>query len=454
MERKRRSFLATMGAAGMSAFVAGCSSGGESNDGPESTDTDTTTTEESTTEQTTEEPTTEPTTTESGPVVTPPDEPPRSASNIDPNDGFAQMAPWLEEEDVEIRRVTESDLNLEDFTLKLIGTEPRVVVFETSGTINLGGGTFTIGNDKLWIAGQTAPSPGITLTHGTLKIEANDCVVQHIRVRPGDGADATPGSADSIFVQDEFENNVVDHCSASWSMDEVLSVGYNTNNTTVSNCLVAEPLNDSLHPKGPHGYNSLIGDNSENVTLAGNVWAHSTDRNPRLKEGNKSVVANNFVHHYYDGCVVGDGDGEPLNQTSIVGNIYRQPQTGLPAVRAFGDEGPEVYLEDNIVSGGVPEADDRLIKLEEPPLWPEDLTAMDAADVASHNLANAGARPADRSEHDERILEMIRNGEGHVIDSQEDVGGYPDLEVNTRPLTVPDSNRRAWLRQHALEVEQ
>lgn len=450
MTRDRRSFLATMGTAGVSAFVAGCTSGSDSNDGSGPTDTDTTTTEEDTPGETTAEPTT----TESTPVVTPPDEPPRSASQIDPNDGFAQMAPWLENEDVEIRRVTESDLNLHDFTRKLIGTKPRVVVFETSGTVDLGGRAFTIGNDNLWIAGQTAPSPGITLIRGTLKIEANNCVVQHIRVRPGDGADATPGSTDAIFVQDEFENNVVDHCSASWSMDEVLSVGFRTNQNTVSNCLVAEPLNDSLHPKGPHGYNSLIGDNSKNVTLAGNVWANSTDRNPRLKEGNESVVANNFIHYYSDGCVMGDSDGEPITRASVVGNVYQKPQTGLPAIRAFGDNPAEVYVEDNIVEGGVAETDDTLRKLDERPLWPDDLETMDAADVTSHNLANAGARPADRSDHDERILDTIRNDEGHVIDSQDEVGGYPDLEVNTRPLTVPDSNRRAWLRQHALEVEQ
>ncbi|WP_435366107.1 hypothetical protein [Haloarchaeobius sp. DYHT-AS-18] len=432
--------------AGVSTFVAGCNSNSGQTDGSETTDTDTATT--------TGEPTTTSTTTETEPVVTPPDEPPRSASQIDPNDGFAEMAPWVDGEDVEIRRVTESDLNLPDFTRKVIGTKPRVVVFETSGTVDLGGRAFTIGNDNLWIAGQTAPSPGITLTHGTLKIEANNCVIQHIRVRPGDGADATPGSTDAIFIQDGFENNVVDHCSASWSMDEALSVGFQTNNNTVTNCLVAEPLDDSLHPKGPHGYNSLIGDNSKNVTLAGNVWANSTDRNPRLKEGNESVVANNFIHHYYDGCVMGDPDGQPITSASVVGNVYQQPQTGLPAIRAFGDNPAEVYLEDNIVKGGVSTAGGALKKLDERPLWPDDLTAMDAADVPSHNLANAGARPADRSEHDVRIVNMIKNGEGHVIDSQEEVGGYPELERNTRPLTVPDSNLRAWLRQHALEVEQ
>ncbi|WP_435321020.1 hypothetical protein [Haloarchaeobius sp. TZWSO28] len=432
--------------AGVSTFVAGCSSNSEQTDGSETTGTDTTTK--------TEEPTTTSTTTETEPVVTPPDEPPRSASKIDPNDGFAEMAPWVDGEDVEIRRITESDLNLRDFTRKVIGTKPRVIVFETSGTVDLGGRAFTIGNDNIWIAGQTAPSPGITLTHGTLKVEANNCVIQHIRVRPGDGADATPGSTDAIFIQDGFENNVVDHCSASWSMDEALSVGFQTNNNTVSNCLVAEPLDDSLHPKGPHGYNSLIGDNSKNVTLAGNVWANSTDRNPRLKEGNESVVANNFIHHYYDGCVMGDPDGQPITSASVVGNVYQQPQTGLPAIRAFGDNPAEVYLEDNIVKGDVSTAGGALKKLDERPLWPDDLTAMDAADVPSHNLANAGARPADRSEHDERIVNMIKNGEGHVIDSQEEVGGYPELERNTRPLTVPDSNLRAWLRQHALEVEQ
>lgn len=454
MTRKRRAFLASIGLAGASTLLAGCSGNETTTSEPQDTPTETT---ETPTETTTETPTETATATETetGPAVTPPEEPPRSASQIDPDDGFAEMAPWLEEEaeDVEIRHVTQEDLDRRSFIKKMMGPGPRVVVFDTSGTIDLEGETLSINNGKLWIAGQTAPSPGITFTHGSLKIEGDDCVIQHVRVRPGDGADSTPDSMDSIFTQDEFNNSVVDHCSVSWSLDENMSVGYDSNNTTVTNCLVAEPLDDSLHSKGPHGYNSLIGDNSDNVTLAGNVYANATDRNPRLKEGNQSVVVNNLVHHYEDGCMMNDDDGQPVTRASFIGNVYDRPQSDKPAIFAFGDEGPEAYLEDNDVRGGVPTVDDVVIQLEDPPLWPDDLEPMSSGDVKEHNLKHAGARPADRTEHDQRIVEMIRNGEGHVIDSQEEVGGYPELEENTHELTVPDSNLRAWLRQHARRVE-
>ncbi len=429
MTPNRRTFLKT-GIAGLGTALAGCTGGNSSTE---------TTTEEPTT---TGKSTTEESTTESTSSV--PDEPPRSASQFDPSDGFAEMAPWLDD-DTPVFRVTEPTPR--SFLKALAGDPgPRVVVFETSGTIDLEGMWISIQNPKVWIAGQTAPSPGITFVRGRFTIDTDDVIVQHIRVRPGDeGANGSADSMDSIQTRDGSRNNIVDHCSASWSTDEVLSVGYDTTNTTVSNCLVAEPLEDSLHPKGPHGYSSLIGNNAENVTMAGNVYAHTTDRNPRLKEGTRSVQANNLIHYYEDGCWL-----DPNTQASIVGNHYRLPNSGKANI--FGDG--EAYIEDNLNEGSVPMVDSGISKLDERPLWPENLETLSAEETFEHNMANAGARPADRTEHDERILGMIQNGVGHLIDSQEEVGGYPELEENTHELDVPDSNLRAWLRQKALEVEQ
>ncbi|WP_222912943.1 pectate lyase [Natrinema sp. SYSU A 869] len=369
---------------------------------------------------------------------------PRSASHVDLADGFADPAPWLDD-DTPVIKVTEPTRRQLSAAVSVDG--PRLVVFETSGVIDLEEQRLTVTNDELYLAGQTAPSPGITLVQGDLWINANDCVVQHLRVRPGD-ANLTADSdwePDGIRTGDGTENNVIDHCTATWGVDENLSVGYDTENTTVSNCLIAEPLQDATHHKGDHGYGSLIGNDSETVTLAGNVWAHNYDRNPRLKEGTRTVVANNLVYHYRDGIWM-----DPDTAASIEGNVFRRPVSDQPNV--FGDG--HAYTADNVLEGGDnPMVGDGITRLDSRPLWPADLEVLDSEDVVEHNLENAGARPADRTDHDERVLEQLTTGGGSYIDSQSAVGGYPDLAVNRQRLNVPQNGTHAWLRSNARTVE-
>ncbi|WP_276255960.1 pectate lyase [Halomontanus rarus] len=370
---------------------------------------------------------------------------PESNSRFDPDDGFSELAPWLDD-DTPI--VTVSEPTREALATATGVDGPRVVAFETSGTIDLGAEDLNVRNDECWIAGQTAPSPGITLIRGGLWLYGNDCVVQHVRVRPGDAGQGTGWQPDAIEMADDTENNIVDHCTGTWSVDENINVGYDTTDCTISNCLVAEPLNDATHEKGPHGYNSIVGDGATNVSLMGNVWALGTDRNPRLKSGTETVVVNNFVHHFGDGMWA-----DPDTSHSIVGNVFEDAQTEQPHVVMKDGSGATVYAEDNVGDGDNQIVDDAISLVDSPPLWPEALEPMAAGEVRGHNLENAGARPADRTAHDERIVDHVRNGGGGVIDSQDDVGGYPDLEENTRELDEPERGLRAWLRERALAVE-
>ncbi|WP_123539119.1 DUF1349 domain-containing protein [Halosimplex salinum] len=368
---------------------------------------------------------------------------PRSAAAIDPSDGFAEMASWLDD-DTPVIVIDEPSVPKLKTAFNVNG--PRVVAFETSGTFDLDQSHLAIPYDECWVAGQTAPSPGITLIRGGIQINGDDCVVQHVRARPGDVGLEETWQNDPIRTADGSENNVVDHCTATWSTDENLSVGYDTDGTTVTNCLVAEPLHDSIHPKGPHGYNSLIGNNAKNVTLAGNVWAFVTDRNPRLKQGTETAVVNNLIHHHSDGMWA-----DPDTRHSIVGNVFEDPQSGKPNVFGQG----EVAAEDNVQNddADVPMIGDDVAQLDSRPLFPSELTPIASGETKAHNLENAGARPADRTDHDRRIVSNIRNGEGGVIDSQEEVGGYPDLAENTDEISVPDSGLRVWLREEAHAVE-
>ncbi|WP_192815223.1 MULTISPECIES: pectate lyase [unclassified Haloferax] len=374
---------------------------------------------------------------------------PDSASQFGPSDGFAEAAPWLDDDTPVIviteptRRQLEKAVTVDD---------ERLVVFETSGTVDLGVRDLPIPYDKCYIAGQTAPSPGVTLVRGRVNVAASDCVLQHVRVRLGDAGIEEPTedwALDTVNTADETENNVIDHVSASWSVDECLSVGYETADTTVSNCLVAEALDDSVHPKGEHGYGSLIGNDATNVAMLGNVWAFNTDRHPRLKEGTESVVVNNVMYDFEDGTWL-----DPDTEASIVGNAYRKPNSDKANV--FTEDGVDTataYLEDNVTDDDVPMVDENVTVVDERPLWPDGLAAMPSDRTFEHNLEHVGARPADRTATDERILEHVELGASYLVDSQKQVGGYPDLPVNSHELNVPNGGTRPWLRSWSRRVE-
>ncbi len=372
---------------------------------------------------------------------------PESAAHHDMADGFADPAPWLND-GTPIIKIREASLDALKRAISVNG--PRVIVFETSGVIDLEGGV-NLSFPECYIAGQTAPSPGITFTGGQFTVAANDCVIQHIRSRPGDDGRAKGSGWEKgcIDTADGTENNVIDHCSVSWATDENIGIGYRSNNTTVSNCLIAEPLNDSTHSKGPHGFSLILGDNSKNVSVMGNTLAFTTDRNPRMKEGNEAVVVNNLIHYFSDGGWMSDADGEPRNAASIIGNVYEKPQTNQAHIFGIGD----LYEEDNVNDTDNPTVGSELTLVDSRPLYPESMTAMAGSETKSHNLDNAGARPADRSRVDQRIIENLRNGEGGVIDSQEEVGGYPALFENKTDLDIPETGVRQYLREQALAVE-
>ena len=100
----------------------------------------------------------------------------------------------------------------------------RIIVFEVGGVIDLEKQTITISNPHLTIAGQTAPSPGITLIRGGIDVKTNDVIIQHLRIRPGDNGEARgSGFAEDSVSTASAHNLIVDHCSLTWAVDENLS---------------------------------------------------------------------------------------------------------------------------------------------------------------------------------------------------------------------------------------
>ncbi|MDS0300611.1 hypothetical protein NDI76_17820 [Halogeometricum sp. S1BR25-6] len=365
-----------------------------------------------------------------------------AGSYFDPDDGFANAASWLDD-DTPVYAVTEP--TREAFEAAVNRSGPRVVVFETSGTIDLGAERLTVDEDELYLAGQTAPSPGITLIRGGLWVDADDCLLRHVRVRPGDAGQDDGWIPDGVRTADGTENNVVDHCSITWAVDENGSPGYDSRRTTYSNCIMAEGLADATHPKGTHSYGSLVGDGSEKVALYGNIWAHNIGRNPRLKAETRSAVVNNVMYHYDEAVNLDDS-----TVASLVGNSFLRVDEGDYNVEGGG----EVYGENNTTDPETPMYGPDVTLLDDTPLWPDGLSPLSAADAERHALAYAGARPADRTYHDRRVVSDVRNFDGEFIDSQSAVGGYPDLAENSRDLHVPNGGLRRWLESHAIRVEQ
>lgn len=324
---------------------------------------------------------------------------------------------------------------------------PRLVVFEVGGVIDLSGHSLIVTNPHLTIAGQTAPDPGITIIRGGVTIETHDVVVEHIAVRPGDGAKGAPDALGAHRGSAGLDHVVFDHCSATWAIDENLSASgpgdvdslkdadATAHDITIHDCLIAEGLAHATHPKGSHSMGTLIHDGVRNVVIEGCLYAHNNERNPRLKGGSTARVIGNVMYNWGSACVgVGRRGNRRILQPAEVTLIGNVAIAGLDtrdrALVKNVDPGARVTLRDNVV---VVTALPRNAAV-----WAN----------AARVLRSAGSRPARRDPIDARIIRSVIDGTGRIIDSQDQVGGYPIRPRTQRALVVPDGveERRRWLK--------
>lgn len=189
---------------------------------------------------------------------------------------------------------------------------PRIVVFEVGGVIDLHRTTLTITEPYLTIAGQTAPSPGITLIKTGIDVKTHDVIIRHIRVRTGaDGQPKRSGWEADAFSTVAAKDVVIDHNTFTWAIDENMSASgprfdganlaewreHTSRNVTFSNNLAAEGLADSSHPKGEHSKGSLIHDNTTGIVFYRNIWAHNVERHPLVKGGAQVLMVNNLIYN-------------------------------------------------------------------------------------------------------------------------------------------------------------
>lgn len=327
---------------------------------------------------------------------------------------------------------------------------PRTVVFDIGGTIRLTA-PLRIRRGQITIAGQTAPGGGVTLRDQPLIIAADDVVVRHLRSRLGDESGV---EADAVSIE-RGRRIILDHVSASWSVDETLSAGSRYDpperglyDVTVQWSVISESLNASGHAKGEHGYGSLVrGGHGARMTFHHNLWAMHRARMPRPGNYNPPAVDptgprfefRSNVFYDWGGSRAGyNADTESLAAYAFVGNAY-VPGPDSEGRRMFEESNPlaRAWFEGNTMDGQTPADPWSLThgsetpgyRLAARPDWVEPARET-AAEAEAAVLASAGAGRV-RDAVDRRVIEGVRARTGRIIDSQAQVGGWPDLEAGT-----------------------
>ena len=242
----------------------------------------------------------------------------------------------------EIRHVTNlNDSGTGSFREAVKGSTAKIVVFDVAGVIALQS-DLTIGANTT-IEGQTAPEPGITLRYYTVLYSGNNIIVRFIRFRRGQEKDVNDG-ADATWTRNK-KDIILDHCSFSWSIDEVASF-YDNNNFTMQWCTIGESLNNAGHGKGAHGYGGIWG--GKLASFHHNMICHVNNRSPRFNGARynwtgyinndrysefnwgNAVQAENVdfrncvVYNCGNGCYGGPGGG----QINMVNNYYKTGPAG------------------------------------------------------------------------------------------------------------------------------
>jgi pectate lyase len=362
------------------------------------------------------------------------------------------------------------------------GSGARTVVFETAGIIDLTS-PLQAERNRLTIAGQTAPGDGITVRGFNVEIRGDDVIIQHLRFRAGDIRKKT-SSRPNGFTEDCLtlagDDVIVDHVSASWGIDENLSVGPDPfRRVTVQWSIIAEGLrrtglfHGELDPNHQgHSMGSLFKSRSGNSTISvhHNLFANNNNRNPAIGTYNadqiceadlrNNVLSNNRNTGYVSGAAL-------EVRVNYVGNFL---QTGPDssdrhAFQGNADSHVVIFQERNLrdLDGNstVNGRDDGWANFvgdygrRTTPHGLAPITTHDATTAHELVLTQSGARPWSRDSVDTRIVAGVRQGTGRIIDSQDEVGGWGTLRAGTRPT---DSDRDGmddgWEMLHGSRVGQ
>lgn len=327
---------------------------------------------------------------------------------------------------------------------------PRTIIFSVSGIIRLKS-ELSVNHDNITIAGQTAPGDGICLRDAPLIIEADHIIVRYIRSRLGDKSGK---ESDAISIA-AGHNIIMDHCSASWSVDECFSCSSGhkgqIDSITVQWSIISEALNKSIHSKGAHGYGALIrGGYGAKYTYNHNLFAHNFSRNPRPgnydynnyridPDGLLFDFRNNVLYNWGGNRPGYDADTASVCRYNYVGNYGKPGPNSAKSGFAYNASSKHfrAYFSGNYFYGRIPadqwslvnfgtrwnKAEIAAYKMTVPfPAGP--MITESAADAYKNVLAQAGASIV-RDAVDARVTKEVKDGTGSIINHEDEVGSWP-----------------------------
>jgi pectate lyase len=341
---------------------------------------------------------------------------------------------------------------------------PRIVIFKVGGTIDITD-NIMVSEPYLTIAGQTAPGDGICLKGAGIGITTHDVIIRGLRIRIGDAIEGeNPSNRDALSINNNSEppyNIIIDHCSFSWAIDETVQLWYPCHDITVQWCIISEGLYNSLHPKGGHSTGLLIGDYAESVSVHHNLFAHNNGRNPLMKGGTTSEVINNVIFNWGTWEATALSNFENIDATilcNILGNYYKAGPDNSPWKPLKLDDdrlkpGTQIYFKDNYGQDRMSDdIDDWILvdgsqqwKVDEPALPLSGLTISTPDETYETILNHAGANYPHYDAVDTRVIQDVKNNSGRIIDSQDEVGGWPEYKAGEAPVDSDnDGMPDAW----------
>ncbi len=364
---------------------------------------------------------------------------------------------------------------------------PRIIVFDVAGVIELQS-QLRVDKNDCTIAGQTAPGDGICLKNYTFRISASNVIVRFIRCRMGDEL-KTEDDAMQVMSHDDdkYKNIIIDHCSVSWCTDECASF-YGMRDFTFQWNIVSESLRVSVHDKGNHGYGGIWGGN--NATYHHNLLAHHDSRNPRIdhdyvstQKGPVSIV-DNVVYNWKGNTCYG---GESANTTNTYRkynflNNYYKPGPETPSnhiwfldpttscsncTNAMGCStvvpghfymtGNYMYGKDAMTADnwtGTTAKDAVISTIKSSSVFADatvssyltvhqaqkSFDAVLAYSGASHERDKIDTRIADETKNGTYTYKGSKGGTKGLIDTQSDVGGWPEYKFESTDQKLKDSD--------------
>ncbi len=372
---------------------------------------------------------------------------------------------WVEEagDDLNVEVVTTLDFEASGGLREAVDNaadEPTVVVFEVGGVIEVPGHNFrTRGIDEVWIAGETAPWPGISITQCRTRIHGDRTILSHLSFMKGDqGVNEYDSSLDI-----DADDVMVDHCSAVFATEENIGLPTEVHRASVINTIIAEGLFDNIWHPDERARGLLV--NNENCTelaTMGCLFAHNNRRMPLTRSD--MILVNNYIYNYAHRPGTSSGNiinfNSPGHPDVTAKGILFEPGVDTPDDydRPIFSYSAELYAEDIEHPERHPLTDGSQDMHDSPPILPQGLDlendVVPASEVKEHVLYMVGPRPADRPPYEQDLInERLQEPHG-LIDSQDDVGGYPDYEPTSHSLDIPQTGVLDWLQQHRQQVEE